>query len=813
MATQLNNWLSIDKTSGTGNAEITLTASSYEELVDRTTSLKIQGISKNAILTVRQNAFVPPTTNAYFWAKLEEDGEIYGIVNNTIEYSFNQSTWNSFPISSSLSVPANTYVWFRNTVDLLNKEYVQDGNRFLFTKNGSVGGDSSSMGAMMEKNFQYLFAKENTTNTYLIDASELILPWDTVSNRCFYDMFRDCSKLITPPKMLPATNLEGACYIGMFDGCKSLTTAPELPATTLSVSYQDGQTYGCYQSMFGNCSSLITAPELPATTLTDRCYYYMFFNCTSLVNAPELPATTLAKECYSLMFSGCSSLKIVPKLPATTLANKCYSHMFSDCTSLMTATELPATTLANYCYSYMFNGCSSLKIAPKLPATTLAYGCYRYMFVNCTSLVNAPELPATTLADSCYSYMFKGCTNLSYIKMLATEIDDNLSPLTGWVTNVAPTGTFVKAAANTNIQIDSNSGIPIGWTVLTNEQEELKQQYFWVEFEETGGTITFEPNWIYGAESFKAGKYSDITYSFDGINWATGTTIKMNDETIVYLENKSGNLNNADLPPLGNYEWETINFDKRARVGGVIGTLSSFRNGCFYRLFEGNSYLTDASKLILPWKTMKEKCYEGMFRGCSSLTIAPKLPATTLARKCYYAMFGGCSSLIKAPELPATTLAENCYDGMFTSCISLTNAPALPATTLANYCYSFMFNGCSSLTKAPELPATTLEGACYYGMFYKCTSLTKAPVLLAKKLTYYKTGPSTFGCYNRMFYGCTSLNYIKMLSEDNIDWQYTQGWVKDVAPTGTFIKSEKSTIEIGSVDGIPTGWTVETATS
>ena len=63
MATQLNNWLSIDKTSGTGNAEITLTASSYKELVDRTTSLKIQGISTNAILNVRQNAFVPTVSS------------------------------------------------------------------------------------------------------------------------------------------------------------------------------------------------------------------------------------------------------------------------------------------------------------------------------------------------------------------------------------------------------------------------------------------------------------------------------------------------------------------------------------------------------------------------------------------------------------------------------------------------------------------------------------------------------------------------------------------------------------------------------
>ena len=56
---QLNEWLSINKTSGTGNAEITLTASSYEDLVERTATIKVQGINTNAILTVRQEAFIP----------------------------------------------------------------------------------------------------------------------------------------------------------------------------------------------------------------------------------------------------------------------------------------------------------------------------------------------------------------------------------------------------------------------------------------------------------------------------------------------------------------------------------------------------------------------------------------------------------------------------------------------------------------------------------------------------------------------------------------------------------------------------------
>ena len=62
-----------------------------------------------------------------------------------------------------------------------------------------------------------------------------------------------------------------------------------------------------------------------------------------------------------------------------------------------------------------------------------------------------------------------------------------------------------------------------------------------------------------------------------------------------------------------------------------------------------------------------------MFRDCSSITQAPKLPATTLAYSCYHDMFNGCISLTKAPELPATTLADYCYSYMFYNCSKLNN--------------------------------------------------------------------------------------------------------------------------------------------
>ena len=79
-----------------------------------------------------------------------------------------------------------------------------------------------------------------------------------------------------------------------------------LPATTL--------TDDCYYEMFRGCSSLTTAPELPATTLAYYCYAYMFQGCTSLTVAPELPATALASGCYNSMFMGCSNLNYIKML-------------------------------------------------------------------------------------------------------------------------------------------------------------------------------------------------------------------------------------------------------------------------------------------------------------------------------------------------------------------------------------------------------------------------------------------------------------------------------------------------------------------
>ena len=197
----------------------------------------------------------------------------------------------------------------------------------------------------------------------------------------------------------------------------------------------------------------------------------------------------------------------------------------------------------------------------------------------------------------------------------------------------------------------------------------------------------------------------------------------------------------------------------------------------FSKLFHNNQRIISAKNMKLPATKLANKCYDTMFRGCTSLVNAPELPATTLASDCYDSMFDGCTSLTTAPELPATTLADYCYNNMFRSCTSLITAPQLPATRLASTCYDSMFKGCSNLTTAPELPATTLAR----------------------------------NCYGSMFRSCTSLNYIKAMFTTTPSTSYTNNWVDGVASTGTFVKNRTASWNVTGVNGIPSGWTLETA--
>lgn len=225
---------------------------------------------------------------------------------------------------------------------------------------------------------------------------------------------------------------------------------------------------------------------------------------------------------------------------------------------------------------------------------------------------------------------------------------------------------------------------------------------------------------------------------------------------------------------------------------------------CLYgSMFLNCTSLTTAPEL--PATVLGEGCYNNMFYGCTNLTTAPELPATVLKQSCYAGMFDKCTSLTTAPQLPATTLARACYKNMFLDCSSLVTAPQLPATTLVWECYNSMFYNCSSLVNPPQLLATTLADSCCNAMFYSCENLTTAPTLKAAKLE--------TRCYAGMFKFCYKLNYIKMLAYDGLENTYgLNDWVVGVQTTeGTFVKHPDADLPSGE-SGIPSNWTIETAT-
>jgi len=226
---------------------------------------------------------------------------------------------------------------------------------------------------------------------------------------------------------------------------------------------------------------------------------------------------------------------------------------------------------------------------------------------------------------------------------------------------------------------------------------------------QTGPTITncltFQSDSSFTLKVYDNKKHWDGTlyYSTDTTNWSEwdGTTTLSSVANKLYLV---GTGNTIITGSSENYRW--------VLTGSNIECIGNIEN------------LLDWETVALGnHPTMANYCYSSMFRGCTSLTTAPSLPAATLSDSCYASMFRGCTSLTTAPSLPAATLTNSCYYAMFQNCTALATAPSLPAANLSVNCYAYMFRDCTSLTTAPSLPATTLAGGCYGSMFYGCTAL------------------------------------------------------------------------------------------
>lgn len=296
-------------------------------------------------------------------------------------------------------------------------------------------------------------------------------------------------------------------------------------------------------------------------------------------------------------------------------------------------------------------------------------------------------------------------------------------------------------------------------TVSLCEQEEhihydnYEWMYLTIESEEDDNDIMFT----------KVGSIATKTIYVsidDGVTW-TEKTSSTEGTLLASLDTKEKVLlkgtNNA-YGSNNDSRYNNITGTKNHKVYGNVMSLrygdnfigeSDVANLFISHLFFHDTTLTDAYNVIIP-SASSEKCCYGMFNGCTSLVMAPKiLPATTLGASCYQCMFQYCSSLKVIPKV-------------------------LPATTLATTCYQYMFHGCGGITVAPELPAETLVNY----------------------------------CYGYMFYLCSNLNYIKCLATNISATNPLTAWVYKVKATGTFVKNANMADWTFATNGIPTGWTV-----
>lgn len=561
-----------------------------------------------------------PTPTDYFWIKdvsgsnntvtikkVMDSDEHWITPTITVYYSTDQINWTSMGSTSTtgitVTIPANTKVYFRATADTWSSNNTNYHNFFDISGNCTVGGNVMSL--IYGNNFANQTAFPNNSKCNLaeilagnpiINASLLILPATTLTESCYYGMFINCYNLAAAPE-LPATTLARQCYQLMFAHCTSLTTAPVLPATTLVDS--------CYSSMFGSCYALNTvttyADDISATNCLSNWLlsvaatgnFYNYGSASYQIDSGNGIPTGWTEHNYVPFYvediSGSdNTLSIVKSredAPTVEVFKSGdginWSTMGTTDTTAITATVpangklyLKATTNrwgSDYVYNTItVNGnhnvggnIMSLLYGDNYGSQTSfpsgsTYN-FNYLFNNNRNLVNASKLilPATTLTQSCYKYMFSNCRALTTAPVLPATT----------LANYCYNGMFSYCQALTT------------------------------------------------APELPAITLAQSCYASMFMLCSALTTAPV-------------------LPAT---------------------TLTS---NCYSYMFDHCTSLTTAPEL--PATTLASNCYNSMFSSCTSLTTAPVLPATTLVNFCYYAMFYGCTSLNSVTTYADDISATNC---------------------------------------------------------------------------------------------------------------------------------------------------------
>ena len=221
----------------------------------------------------------------------------------------------------------------------------------------------------------------------------------------------------------------------------------------------------------------------------------------------------------------------------------------------------------------------------------------------------------------------------------------------------------------------------------------------------TDGTIGWKS---FGSETAKT-----ISYSINDGEWTSITSSSTGETILVSAGNsvrfKGNNTSYAtSRDNYAGFEGGTATFNIEGNIhsllyGDDFANNNSLTNSTyqFCSLFKKSNVIS-AENLILPSTVLTKYCYRAMFSYCTSLSVAPVLPASTLAQGCYWYMFEKCA-ISTAPDLNAETLANECYGHMFENCSNL------------NYIKCLAKNGFNNT----NVLANWVTGVCATGTFIK----------------------------------------------------------------------------------------------
>lgn len=499
----------------------------------------------------------------------------------------------------------------------------------------------------------------------------------------------------------------------------------------------------------------------------------------------------------SINVGGCLSTLCWPtSKPNQTMSGDsgCYSEkecgfrgMFNEQTGLKDISNLVFDIDDTGCrgtYYDMFRFCSNItgvdgaKIFP-----IHIFGTNKYNAILSGTPITSIDLShvLTVTGENVMMNAFAGCSSLASVNLSSLDVwNSSHNEFQNWMEQVAPTGTFT-CNPDLNIPINSNSGIPTGWTRVDTIE------YFYIE------NIYNGVNNIH-SHTHGTPNAANTEYSKDKQNWTsidfrtTDLDVNLNQGEKLYMRSTNG-LGNAGSA--NNYI--SLYTSQNVNIGGDLKTLIDYRDAtidtlpenAFVKLFTG--YLSRDFKVV----------------DASDLTMDGILYAdyNSLNR-----LFEGCQDLVTPPlEFPARYGSDSCYGYCFNGCVNMTSAPVIKLDTYwsgktINSMMTNMFNGCSSLTSIDLSNVQFMGKFAASNMFNGCSNL-RGPVIINTQ--------ASNGWAGNMFKDCSSLDDIRYLGS-NWTSGNAQDWVSGVAATGDFYNLGGATLPTGT-NGIPSGWTTHTS--